>query len=282
MSLPAVAWRSLQPVLRTSSSRQTRSFSTRIFQACQARPSPICARVLRNGQFSQTRTFKTVQEAKSKYRFGPFSWKSGVIFILTCGGLVLYFEYEKERMRRKRIAEANKGSGKPSVGGPFELLDHHGNPFTQEDLKGRYSLVYFGFTHCPDICPEELDKMADMVEIVDKARPNSVIPVFVTCDPARDGPKELKQYLSEFHPKLVGLTGTYDQIKAMCKTYRVYFSTPQHATPGEDYLVDHSVYFYLMDPDGDFVEALGRQHSPAAGAKVILDHMKDWSGQKKY
>lgn len=141
--------------------------------------------------------------------------------------------------------------------------------------------MYFGFTHCPDICPEELDKMARMVDLVAASRPDALIPVFVTCDPARDGPKELKEYLSEFHSSLVGLTGTYDQIKAMCKAYRVYFSTPKEVKPGQDYLVDHSIYFYLMSPEGDFVEALGRQHSPEQAAKIMLDHMKDWKGPPK-
>ncbi|KAF8534224.1 SCO1/SenC-domain-containing protein, partial [Trichophaea hybrida] len=70
--------------------------------------------------------------------------------------------------------------------------------------------------------------------------------------------------------------GTYDQIKQICKDYRVYFSTPPGLQPGQDYLVDHSIYFYLMDPEGDFVEALGRQHTPEAAARVIGDHIKDW------
>lgn len=210
-----------------------------------------------------------------------------------------YFENEKGRMQRKRIAESTKGVGRPKVGGPFELIDQNGNKMTDQDLKGRYSLVsaaghldrharadlrrqvYFGFTHCPDICPEELDKMARMFDLVEEQRPGAVAPVFVTCDPARDGPKEMKDYLLEFHPKFIGLTGTYDQIKAMCKAYRVYFSTPSEVQPGQDYLVDHSIYFYLMDPEGDFVEALGRQHSPDQAAKIILDHMKDWKGKLK-
>ncbi|KAL2158427.1 hypothetical protein VTH06DRAFT_4475 [Thermothelomyces fergusii] len=226
----------------------------------------------------QRRFFKTVDEAKSRYRSGPFSWKAGLLFVITAAGLVWYFENEKERMKRKRIAESTKGVGRPKVGGPFELIDQNGNKFTDGDLKGRYSLVYFGFTHCPDICPDELDKMARMFDLVEEKRPGFLTPVFVTCDPARDGPKELKEYLVEFHPKFVGLTGTYEQIKAMCKAYRVYFSTPSNVKPGQDYLVDHSIYFYLMDPDGDFVEALGRQHSPEQGAKIILDHMKDWKG----
>ena len=226
----------------------------------------------------------------------PFSWRAGILFVLTGAGLLWYFEQEKKRMERKRVAEATKGVGKPKVGGAFSLVDTDGNTVTNEDLKGKYSLVrwnshgpaavspshsnpaqvYFGFTHCPDICPEELDKMARMVDLVEAAQPNKLHPVFVTCDPARDTPKVLKEYLAEFHPAFRGLTGSYDDIKAVCKAYRVYFSTPSEVKPGQDYLVDHSIYFYLMDPDGDFVEALGRQHSPAEGAKVITDHMKDW------
>ncbi|KAI0440775.1 SCO1/SenC-domain-containing protein [Xylaria telfairii] len=219
---------------------------------------------------------KTVEEARSRYRTGPFSWKAGVLFVLAGCGLVWYFEAEKSRMQRRRVAEATKGVGKPKVGGDFKLVDHEGRPFSSADLKGRYSLVYFGFTHCPDICPEELDKMAQMFDLVEAQKPGAVAPVFITCDPARDDPKVLKSYLAEFHPKFIGLTGTYDEIKSVCKAYRVYFSTPKDVKPGQDYLVDHSIYFYLMDPEGDFVEALGRQHSPQQAANVIVDHVKDW------
>lgn len=159
-----------------------------------------------------------------------------------------------------------------------------------------HSQVYFGFTHCPDICPDELDKMAQMIDLVEAERPKHMRPIFFTCDPARDTPAVIKEYLQEFHPSIIGLTGTYEQIKAVCKTYRVYFSTPAHVKPGQDYLVDHryemdfscatpklqlilqSIYFYLMDPEGDFVEAIGRQHSPKQAAKIILDHMRDWKG----
>lgn len=222
---------------------------------------------------------RTVEEVKSRYRTGPFSWKAGVLFVLTGIFMTWYFDHEKKRMQRKRIAESNKGVGKARVGGPFQLIDQEGRPVSSEDLKGRYSLVYFGFTHCPDICPDELDKMARMYDLVEAARPRSITPVFITCDPERDIPRVLKDYLVEFHPRFLGLTGTYDQIKDTCKAYRVYFSTPKDVKPGQDYLVDHSIYFYLMDPDGDFVEALGRQHSPEEAAKVILDHMKDWKGQ---
>jgi len=220
---------------------------------------------------------RTIEQLKSRNSTGPFSWKAGLLFVATCAGLVWYFEYEKGRMQRKRIADASKGVGRPKVGGPFELVDQNGKPFSSEMMKGKYSLVYFGFTRCPDICPEELDKMARMLDTVQEKIPKgSLLPIFITCDPERDDPKALKSYLAEFHPQFIGLTGTYDQIKDLCKKYRVYFSTPQNVKPGQDYLVDHSIYFYLMDPQGDFVEALGRQHSPDQGAQIILDHMKDW------
>ena len=82
-----------------------------------------------------------MEEARSRYRTGPFSWKAGLLFVLTSAGLVWYFEHEKQRMQRQRIAEAAKGVGRPKVGGDFELIDHEGRPFSSEELKGRYSLV---------------------------------------------------------------------------------------------------------------------------------------------
>ncbi|CAK7242356.1 MAG: Cu-binding protein [Sporothrix thermara] len=275
---------SSQPTRVSSAAPGVRSFSTSWARQVTSNGSPASRRpVLSAARSSQSlplvqrRTkYKTVEEAKSRYRSGPFSWKAGILFVAAGAGLLWYFEHEKERMKRKRIAEANKGVGRPKVGGPFDLVDQHGKPFTENDLKGHFSLVYFGFSHCPDICPEELDKMARMFDLVEAEQPGKLLPVFVTCDPARDTPEVLGQYLEEFHPRFIGLTGTYEQIKAMCKAYRVYFSTPSKVQPGQDYLVDHSIYFYLMDPQGDFVEALGRQHSPEQGAKVIADHIRDY------
>ena len=88
--------------------------------------------------------------------------------------------------------------------------------------------------------------MAEMIDDVKKEVGNSLLPIFITCDPARDTPAVMKTYLKEFHPDIIGLTGTYDDIKGVCKKYRVYFSTPSDVKPGQDYLVDHSIYFYLM------------------------------------
>lgn len=109
---------------------------------------------------------KTVEQVKSRGKTGPFSWKAGVLFLIAGAGLIQYFRMEKQRMERKRIADMTKGVGRPKVGGPLDgLVDHNGHTIVdRSDLAGRYRLVYFGFTRCPDICPEELDKMAQMIE----------------------------------------------------------------------------------------------------------------------
>ena len=165
-------------------------------------------------------------------------------------------------MARARIAAENKGIGKPLVGGAFHLTDHNGKDFTADDLKGKYSLVYFGFTHCPDICPEELDKMAGMIDQVKEKHGEGVMRnVFISCDPARDTPEVIKTYLKEFHDDILGMTGTWQEVKDVCKAYRVYFSTPPDVKPGDDYLVDHSIYFYLM----------GKSDRFSANATVVAD-----------
>ncbi|CAN6674041.1 protein Sco1p, mitochondrial [Trichomonascus vanleenenianus] len=215
------------------------------------------------------------ERAERQKLVGMLNWKAALLFILTGAGLTWYFVKEKARVDQEREAALNKGIGKPKVGGPFNLVDHNGNKFTDKDLHGKFSLVYFGFSHCPDICPEELDNMVEMIEDIN--RDTEVFkPIFITCDPHRDTPEVLKDYLAEFHPSILGLTGTYDDIKQTCKHYRVYFSTPADLKPGQDYLVDHSIFFYLMDPQGQFVDALGRNNTPKEASDKIKQHIKEW------
>ncbi|KIW15273.1 hypothetical protein PV08_05318 [Exophiala spinifera] len=196
--------------------------------------------------------------------------------------MVFYFQYEKARLERKRLTEMSKGYGKPKVGGPFTLKDLEGNEFTEKDLLGKYSMIYFGFSHCPDICPDELDKLGDAIDIIQEKAPNCMRPIFISCDPNRDTPEVLRKYLAEFHPAIQGLSGTWEQTKNVCKQYRVYFSTPPNLEPGEeDYLVDHSIYFYVMDPEGDFVECIGRQDTAESAAAILLQHVRDWQREGK-
>jgi protein SCO1 len=124
--------------------------------------------------------------------------------------------------------------------------------------------------------------MSEAIDIIQKKAPNTLRSIFISVDPARDTPEVLRPYLDEFHPSLIGLTGTWQQVKDVCKVYRVYFSTPPELKPGEeDYLVDHSIYFYVMDPEGDFVECIGRQDTPESAAGIVLEHVKDWKREGK-
>lgn len=217
---------------------------------------------------------------KQTQLIGFLNWKAAVVFLTMGGGLVWFFQREKERLRMAREAELNRGVGKPKIGGPFTLIDQDGNIFTERDLLGRFAILYFGFSMCPDICPEELEVLSEALEVVNKNE-KRLQPVFVTCDPNRDTPEVLKNYLAEFHPDIIGLTGPYDEIKNACKNYRVYFSTPPNLKPGQEYLVDHSIFFYLMDPEGKFVDALGRQYTAPELAERINGFIDSWVPEKE-
>ncbi|RKP07213.1 h-sco1, partial [Thamnocephalis sphaerospora] len=180
-----------------------------------------------------------------------FNWKAASLFVAAGTGLVWYFRNE-----RAKIEAARKYYGKPKLGGPFELIDQNGQPRSERDFMGKYMLVYFGFTNCPDICPEEMDKMAEVVDQLDAESEfkDAVTPVFITCDPQRDSVERVRDYVKEFHAKMVGLTGSHEQVAKAARAYRVYYSKPPDVEEGEDYLVDHSIFFYLMDPEGKFVD----------------------------
>lgn len=217
---------------------------------------------------------ETTRQTTSDESIEFSTWKAAALFLVVGGGLYYYFSKEKKRLEIEKEAEANRGYGKPMVGGPFHLRDCEGNEFTEKNLHGQFSILYFGFTHCPDICPDELDKLGIWLDTLKERYGTHIQPVFITCDPNRDTPEVLKDYLLDFHPDIIGLTGTYDEVKRACKQYRVYFSTPPTVKPGQDYLVDHSIFFYLMDPEGNFVEAMGRNYDAETGAERIQEHVK--------
>ncbi|MGZ3274937.1 MAG: SCO family protein [Caulobacteraceae bacterium] len=162
-------------------------------------------------------------------------------------------------------------SGEALVGGPFQLVDQDGRPTDQSVLKGKWSAVFFGYTYCPDVCPTTMQALAGAeAKLGDKAKNLQV--VFISVDPERDTPAQLKTYLSTpaFPKGAIGLTGTPAQVAATAKAYRVYV---QKQGQGEGYSVAHSSIVYLMDPAGKFVAALTDSQTPAEVATQIGDAM---------
>lgn len=145
------------------------------------------------------------------------------------------------------------GSGTALVGGPFEMTDQDGRRVTEKDFLGRYMLVFFGFTYCPDVCPSELQVMSAALDEMG-ADADPIQPVFVSIDPARDTPAVVKEYVGNFHPRMKGLTGSEADVAKIASAYRVYYAKQQSKAGSSDYLMDHSAILYLMGPDGKFVK----------------------------
>lgn len=144
-----------------------------------------------------------------------------------------------------------QGSGVALVGGPFSLVDQDGRRVTEKDFLGKYMLVFFGYTYCPDICPTELQVMTAALDQMGPAA-KAIQPVFVSIDPERDTPEVVKSYVENFGGGLIGLTGTAEQVAQAAKAFRVYYA--KAGQDAADYKMDHSTIIYLMGPDGTFVK----------------------------
>ncbi|HEY0292794.1 MAG TPA: SCO family protein [Hansschlegelia sp.] len=156
-----------------------------------------------------------------------------------------------------------------SVGGPFTLVDQDGATVTEAALKGKPHIVFFGFTHCPDICPTAL---FDITQVLDAMGPDAskAGALFVTVDPGRDTPQAMKAYLSAFSPLIHGLTGTQEQVDAMVKAYKVY--AKKQPLEGGDYTMDHTAVVYLMDKNGAFVAPLNLKRPPQEVAEEVRSY----------
>jgi protein SCO1/2 len=147
-----------------------------------------------------------------------------------------------------------------SMGGAFTMQDQDGRTVTQADFGGKLLVGYFGYTFCPDVCPTELGAIAAAMDLLVPAEAERATPLFVTVDPERDTPAQMKSYVSNFHPRMVGLTGTPEQVAAMAKSFRVFYARVQRPEMSE-YLMDHSSFIYLIGSDGR-VRALLRPQTP--------------------
>ncbi len=156
------------------------------------------------------------------------------------------------------------------VGGPFTLQDGDGKQVADRDFRGKYMLVYFGYTFCPDVCPTTLNEVADAVERLGP-KADMLRPIFITVDPKRDTPAVVKQYAAAFTPRLIGLTGSPEQIAQVAKEYRVYYAEHRTGAGPGDYTMDHSSILYLMGPDGKFIAPI---RADATGAEMAADLAK--------
>lgn len=161
--------------------------------------------------------------------------------------------------------------GREPVGGPFELVDQTGTPRTDKDFRGKLTLVYFGFTYCPDVCPTDLQNIGLALDILGETA-ERVQPLFITVDPERDTPKHLNDYVPMFHPRLIGLTGEAAAIRSAADAYKVYYAKVPNER-GDDYTVDHTAFIYLMGVDGNYIGFFPSGTSPDRIAEMLRKHL---------
>lgn len=146
-------------------------------------------------------------------------------------------------------------SGTPLIGGPFTLVASNGETVTDQTYRGKWALIFFGYTFCPDVCPTTLNNMTVALEKLG-SEATKVQPLFITIDPARDTRDVLTEYLKSFDPRILGLTGAQAQIDRVVKEYRIYVAQQKSETDDKNYLISHSGYLYLMSPEGKFVNVI--------------------------
>lgn len=197
------------------------------------------------------------------------------IYIATAGALVaallgaLFYVMLLGGTPDDRFAQCRSSTvagGGEGIGGPFELVDETGATVTDEDIITKPTLLYFGYTFCPDVCPLDNARNAMVVETLEK-QGRDVRPVFVSVDPGRDTPEVLRDFTDAFHPDMIGLTGSQEQIDAAAKAYRAYHNIPD--SDEEYYLVDHSTFTYLVLPEHGFVDFFRRDQDPDEIAETV-------------
>jgi protein SCO1 len=193
-------------------------------------------------------------------RFAVIAVTLAGLLVLAAGGLLgLAYRDDPKGAAGTLLASA--------IGGPFHLVDQNGKPFGDSDLKGKWHLVFFGYTHCPDACPTALNEMALALDHLGKERDDVGI-VFITVDPERDTTEALKSYVESFDAPMVALTGTAEEVAQAAKGYRVYYA--KHPRVDGDYDMDHSAVIYVMDPQGRFVATF----TPDSTAEAIAQRLQ--------
>ncbi len=200
----------------------------------------------------------------------------GLLAVAAMAGYGLYAWQAKWRVAQARQYEreslVNAGNGDATtVGGSFTLVNHDGKTVTEKDFAGKYLLVTFGFTYCPDVCPT---KLQDMSLTLDELGSDAqwVQPVFISVDPQRDTPEQMKGYVSLYHNSIIGLTGTPEQIAATAKTFKVYYKRGEDVGDG-NYMMDHSTAIYLLGQDSKVLDVFAEGTTPEAMATAIKTYL---------
>jgi len=170
-----------------------------------------------------------------------------------------------------KTVKTQESSGKTLIGGDFTLTNQNGKTVNDVDFRGKFMLVFFGFTNCPEVCPTGLLTITQVMESLGK-KGEKIAPVFITIDPERDTPEQIANYLSNFHPSLTGLTGTLEQVKSVVKVYRVYSSKVEDET-SDEYTMNHSSFVYLMDKNGQYLTHFPHDEDPAKMAAKIKTYL---------
>lgn len=205
---------------------------------------------------------------------GPVSWVGlGLVAVAAASG-VSYYQVERERRLEQAMGKI-VSTGKPAIGGEWSLVDLDGNLVTNKTFEGKWTLLYFGFARCPDICPSEMFKIAKVMDTLKEEHPEiakNVVPLFVSVDPARDSLQVLKDYAKDFHPSYIFLTGSPDQVQQMAKKYRVYVSKADETADG-DYLIDHSIVVYFHDDSGEMADCFTQSMRPVDIVEKVVERI---------
>ena len=205
----------------------------------------------------------------------------GIIIVAALTALMIavvgfwYLRVEESQTAPEGPATGQQQQGEALIGGPFSLVNQGGERVTEADFAGRYMLVYFGYTYCPDFCPMSLSTMTRALDLLEPEQAERVVPVFITVDPERDTVEHLSEYAALFGPRLVALTGTAAETDAAARAYRVYHNKVEADASAADYLMDHSVFTYLMGPDGRYVTHFGHDATPEEVAERLRGYLEE-------
>ncbi|CRG98056.1 Cg3 protein, putative [Plasmodium gallinaceum] len=223
---------------------------------------------LKKKNFGNKLKYSTNNKEKISKKKNVFlTWKCLAFNLaLTIPTLYLYILQDQKKRRNNVSKTSVQNIGKPLIGGDFTLVNQNGEIITNKSFKNKYCLIYFGFTYCPDICPQELEKQTIVIEKLRKKYGDLITPIFISVDPNRDTVAQINYYCKSFSDKLIGLTGTKELIKSVAKLFRVYYNeninnentTNANKNDQYNYLIDHSIIHYLLDTEGQFVDFFGK------------------------